>query len=648
MAMTDKRRIALMITAILALAVIAFTLLYTVSQRQTAAYRDSIRRAEEAYKSGDYEVAIAQYKAAINEDRTSIEAYEGLSNAYYASGDYASAKDALWTGYKRTSSNRLYSLWFDFQDGSSSGENLADAVPAGLNRRLLQLLAGGTYQTYAAQGEPFYRELQGDGSILVRFPEVAGLMVFRNSLYQRDAVSGNEIRGDALPDEIRLDAVEALLGGKAPYTRADLESMGITDINRTVDPEIGSALRFKMEGCAVTIACSDDEMIVAEAENTIIPVDELARRGGSRITDRIRLTGTIIDAQTGSGVDGITLRFRGQGNAAGEISDVSVTGIDGVYEIDLPPGLYTVETDGAGYIAEEHIVEIGENEIESEENFTVTRELDEGEVRLVLTWGESPLDLDSHLYGSTDSGSNIHIYYQEKSSSDPAGTIAELDLDDTTSYGPETTTIHNLAGRYEYYVHNYTPSSGTLEGSGATVTVYLPGQPVRTFQVNEGPINEDTWYVCTIDHGKLSRETGTGTETPDSGIEKEREEGGDPPEAEESPQPERGLTMEDVGLPFGLYEGYKHNTGDGAIEAALRLNEDMSYRLECVFALFGEGEDYTNEDNHVYTGTYRVDRIDRDGSAVLSFENVVKDFEMKQDDLGLDCEYFSARFPVDT
>ena len=87
---------------------------------------------------------------------------------------------------------------------------------------------------------------------------------------------------------------------------------------------------------------------------------------------------------------------------------------------------------------------------------------------------------------------------------------------------------------------------------------------------------------------------------------------------------------------------------DGAIEAALRLNEDMSYRLECVFALFGEGEDYTNEDNHVYTGTYRVDRIDRDGRAVLSFENVVKDFEMKQDDLGLDCEYFSARFPVDT
>ncbi|MCW8631650.1 hypothetical protein OQH38_16240, partial [Acinetobacter baumannii] len=54
-----------------------------------------------------------------------------------------------------------------------------------------------------------------------------------------------------------------------------------------------------------------------------------------------------------------------------------------------------------------------------------------GSMRIVLTWGEKPLDLDSHL-----NYSNQHIYWSNKE-----GHQANLDVDDRDSYGPETITI---------------------------------------------------------------------------------------------------------------------------------------------------------------------------------------------------------------
>lgn len=52
-------------------------------------------------------------------------------------------------------------------------------------------------------------------------------------------------------------------------------------------------------------------------------------------------------------------------------------------------------------------------------------------MRVVLSWGEKPFDLDSHLIFPGG-----HIYFDSKE-----GTDANLDVDDTDSYGPETVTI---------------------------------------------------------------------------------------------------------------------------------------------------------------------------------------------------------------
>ena len=76
-------------------------------------------------------------------------------------------------------------------------------------------------------------------------------------------------------------------------------------------------------------------------------------------------------------------------------------------------------------------------------------------LRVVLTWGEAPKDLDSHL-----SFPNNHVFFSAKN-----GTQTNLDVDDTTSYGPETITIEKkLDGqRYVYAVHDYSNSGSTNE-----------------------------------------------------------------------------------------------------------------------------------------------------------------------------------------
>ena len=71
---------------------------------------------------------------------------------------------------------------------------------------------------------------------------------------------------------------------------------------------------------------------------------------------------------------------------------------------------------------------------------------------------------------------------------------AELDVDDTSSYGPETITLIKpiIDGTYKYSVHDYSNDSGEqvaldanreMALSGAVVKVYKGTELLRTYQV---------------------------------------------------------------------------------------------------------------------------------------------------------------------
>ena len=116
-------------------------------------------------------------------------------------------------------------------------------------------------------------------------------------------------------------------------------------------------------------------------------------------------------------------------------------------------------------------------------------------LRIVLSWGRSPEDLDSHI-----SYPGNHICYQSKT-----GVMANLDVDDTDSFGPETITIDRKqpGQKYIYGVHNYTDrqkSNGERLAniSDAKVYIYIGNTLIRSYKV---PRNQtgNTWVVFMID-----------------------------------------------------------------------------------------------------------------------------------------------------
>lgn len=116
-------------------------------------------------------------------------------------------------------------------------------------------------------------------------------------------------------------------------------------------------------------------------------------------------------------------------------------------------------------------------------------------MRIVLSWGKSPSDLDSHL-----SYPNNHICYYHKE-----GTNANLDVDDTDSFGPETITIEKRAQnqKYIYAVHDFSDrgeiDNETLSNrSNAKVYVYIGNTLIKSYDVPKRK-KGTVWVVFMID-----------------------------------------------------------------------------------------------------------------------------------------------------
>ena len=113
-------------------------------------------------------------------------------------------------------------------------------------------------------------------------------------------------------------------------------------------------------------------------------------------------------------------------------------------------------------------------------------------MRVVLNWGANPHDLDSHVVYPGN-----HVFFSQKK-----GVDANLDVDNTTGFGPETITLtrKHAGERYVYAVHDYSdggnPQTDRLGGSGAKVFVYVGQTLVKTYYVPAGRGN--LWSVFAV------------------------------------------------------------------------------------------------------------------------------------------------------
>ncbi len=172
--------------------------------------------------------------------------------------------------------------------------------------------------------------------------------------------------------------------------------------------------------------------------------------------------------------------------------------------LSLKPGMYTAEIIASGYETMYYTFAANPHVSGNHYEFYASPELAEGEIAIVLTWGYQPSDLDSHLF--TTKSSTSHIWYG--GSDDSFGSY--LDVDDTTSYGPETVTIRQFSREnyYKYCVVDFTECSAgeydstKLSESGAIVSVYGKGGLLTSLRMPTG-VRACIWEVLEIRNGAI-------------------------------------------------------------------------------------------------------------------------------------------------
>ncbi len=245
--------------------------------------------------------------------------------------------------------------------------------------------------------------------------------------------------------------------------------------------------------------------------------------------------GSVINARTVQPLTGVTLKFRkGINNTGGTVVHTANVSSDGNYSIPVPTGVYTITYEKEGFTnAQRSVTVIGGQTSQVQAVPMITSTVGGNSfATMILTWGENPNDLDTFLTGpsavldstATLSGDRFKLAYYQKTFStrdgyagpavgnkaDPCSTptlVAGIDVDDVSSYGPETTTLCQVeAGTYSYYIHHFSGLS-SMSDSPAVVTVTTASGVSTAFIAPPGAagVNTDIWHVFDLDnYGNLT------------------------------------------------------------------------------------------------------------------------------------------------
>lgn len=119
-------------------------------------------------------------------------------------------------------------------------------------------------------------------------------------------------------------------------------------------------------------------------------------------------------------------------NQSGSVVKEVFTSSNGSFTItNLLSGNYTAEVTSDNTITSYFNFVCFGGQTTNRGDVPVSPRLSNSEIRIVLSWGLDPRDLDSHL-----TGNGIHVYYSNKNAQG-----INLDVDDVSGYGPETITI---------------------------------------------------------------------------------------------------------------------------------------------------------------------------------------------------------------
>ena len=261
-----------------------------------------------------------------------------------------------------------------------------------------------------------------------------------------------------------------------------------TDGQFSVPALVGAVYKFHVSRAGYLPVTYNNVTVLPNETKTldvILQIDEAHSGVGN-------VSGSVFNAISGAGVQGLNVNLReGLNTSSGLIVANTTTGPNGTYSFsNLPANNYTAEASGTGYSNSYFpVISIG-NTSTGNQNGVISPIIDPNQTRIVLTWGLVPSDLDSHFTGPLADGTRFHMFYPyaDANSGSPWPDIVHLDLDDVTSFGPETTTLlQQMDGVYRFSVHDYSNRNSTnstaLSNSQAQVRIYRGSNLVASFNV---------------------------------------------------------------------------------------------------------------------------------------------------------------------
>lgn len=329
------------------------------------------------------------------------------------------------------------------------------------------------------------------------------------------------VSGSAQEVQLRKTSADGSIAGKICSAGTDSPIEGAT-IVITKDRLVVGALKSSANGqysislpdgiYDVTISKTgyisfSQYVIVKDAKDTFVQTSLMIPENRNIMGG---FSGRVVDAVTGRPVSNVTVKiYKGWDNQGyGEYVTTLTTNSNGEYKYDissifgvvigLKMGNYSAVLTKSDYAVAYSNLLILPGIVNNHSDIPLSPTA-AGNYRIILSWGNSPSDLDSHLVGTLSTGYTDHIYYGNKH-----GICGNLDRDDTDYEGPETITVtsfDSLEDGFTYIVHDYTNKGSTtskiLSNSGAVVKLYKGDTLLETYNVPTDKVGT-AWRVFSV------------------------------------------------------------------------------------------------------------------------------------------------------
>lgn len=275
-----------------------------------------------------------------------------------------------------------------------------------------------------------------------------------------------------------------------------------TDNDFNIDVAVDDiSIQVRMQGNVATVTATGTATGTATATGTVTRT-ATATLTATQIPTATKtptttiVYGFVVSATTGSPISNVRV-------CVTSLNTCVVTNSRGAYELRGLSGVsVNVSAAYSGYITSTSSVSLG-SASRVMLDFALSPVLTAQSMRIVLSWGLNPRDLDSHLWIPTGTGGySDHIFYRFRGSC-VTNQLTCLDVDDTSSYGPETITINRRkSGTYVYGVHHFSGLGSIAASSSAQIDVYAGSRLVRRYRVpanaNRSCVQNCFWTIFRI------------------------------------------------------------------------------------------------------------------------------------------------------